>query len=204
MSMAFSCAGARLQQGRVGVGKCRGGGGGGGGAAVVRRSGCCLYPGGRRGLGVRGIRAELPPRACADGGGGATTSGSTVAVPDAGEVADHVKEVGAVAPPGVLPKGERGEVADVDGSGGNGKLPSSGGGGDGDNGGGGGGGDGGDGGDEGDDEFGPILSFDQVVQEVEKRGVSLPSLPADMIEAAKSVGIQKLLLLRYLDMQVYC
>uniref|UniRef100_A0A0E0Q619 Uncharacterized protein n=1 Tax=Oryza rufipogon TaxID=4529 RepID=A0A0E0Q619_ORYRU len=201
MSMAFSCAGARLQQGRVGVGKCRGGGGGGGGAAVVRRSGCCLYPGGRRGLGVRGIRAELPPRACADGGGGATTSGSTVAVPDAGEVADHVKEVGAVAPPGVLPKGERGEVADVDGSGGNGKLPSSGGGGDGDNGGGGGGGDGGDGGDEGDDEFGPILSFDQVVQEVEKRGVSLPSLPADMIEAAKSVGIQKLLLLRYLDMQ---
>jgi hypothetical protein len=41
-----------------------------------------------------------------------------------------------------------------------------------------------------------------VVQEAEKRGVSLPSLPADMVEAAKSVGIQKLLLLRYLDMQV--
>uniref|UniRef100_A0A0E0LIT9 Uncharacterized protein n=1 Tax=Oryza punctata TaxID=4537 RepID=A0A0E0LIT9_ORYPU len=196
MSMAFSCAGARLQ-GRVGMGKCRGGGGGG--AAMVRRSGCYLYPSGRRGLGVRGIRAELPPRACADGGG-ATTSGSTVVVPEAGQVADHAKEVGAVASPGVLPAEERGEVADVDGSGGNGKLPSGGGGGDGDNGGGGGGG-GGDGGDEGDDEFGPILSFDQVVQEVEKRGVSLPSLPADMIEAAKSVGIQKLLLLRYLDMQ---
>ena len=66
----------------------------------------------------------------------------------------------------------------------------------------GGGGDGGDGHNEGDDEFGPILSFEQVVQEVEKQGVSLSSLPADMIEAAKSIGIQKLLLLRYLDMQV--
>lgn len=50
-------------------------------------------------------------------------------------------------------------------------------------------------------ELGPILSFEQVVQEVEKQGVSLSSLPADMIEAAKSMGIQKLLLLRYLDMQ---
>ena len=53
------------------------------------------------------------------------------------------------------------------------------------------------------DEVGPILSFDQVVQEAEKRGVSLPSLPADMVEAAKCVGIQILLLLRYLDMQVF-
>jgi hypothetical protein len=95
------------------------------------------------------------------------------------------------------------ERLDVDdGAGGNGKLPPAAGGG-----GGGGGGDGENGGggdgDEGEDEFGPILSFDQVVQEAEKRGVSLPSLPADMVEAAKSVGIQKLLLLRYLDMQVF-
>uniref|UniRef100_A0A0D9WX37 Uncharacterized protein n=1 Tax=Leersia perrieri TaxID=77586 RepID=A0A0D9WX37_9ORYZ len=196
MSMAFSCASTRLQQGRVvSAAKCRSGAA----AALARRSGCCLYPSARRGLGVRGIRAELPPRpprACADGGGGATTSGATVAVPEAGEVADHAKEAGDVAPPSVLPKEQ---VGDVDSSGGNGKFPSGGGGGDGDNGGGGGGG--GDGGDEGDDEFGPILSFDQVVQEVEKRGINLLSLPSDMIEAAKSVGIQKLLLLRYLDMQ---
>ncbi|XP_039833826.1 uncharacterized protein LOC120694690 isoform X1 [Panicum virgatum] len=44
-------------------------------------------------------------------------------------------------------------------------------------------------------EFGPILSFDQVVQEAEKGGFSLPSLPANMVEMAKSVRIQKLLLL---------
>lgn len=101
----------------------------------------------------------------------------------------------AVVQPVVLP-----EKLDVD-DGGNGKLPpAAGGGGDGENGGGsGGGGDG----DEEEDEFGPILSFDQVVQEAEKRGVSLPSLPTDIVEAAKSVGIQKLLLLRYLDMQVF-
>ncbi|KAL5196714.1 hypothetical protein ABZP36_000226 [Zizania latifolia] len=186
--MAFSCASARLH-GRVSAAKCRGG------VSPVRRSSCCLYPSARIGLGVRGIRAELPPRASADGGAAAaTTSCPAVAVPEAGEVAHPVKEVGAVAPLGVLPE-ERSEVADVDGSGGNGKFPP---GGDGDRGGDSGGWDGGD---EGDDEFGPILSFEQVVQEAEKRGVSLTSLPSDMIEAAKSVGIQKLLLLRYLDMQ---
>ncbi|RLM74109.1 hypothetical protein C2845_PM15G01520 [Panicum miliaceum] len=43
--------------------------------------------------------------------------------------------------------------------------------------------------------------IEQVVLEAEKRGVSLPSLPADMVEAAKSFEIQKLLLLRYLDIQ---
>uniref|UniRef100_M8BXP0 Uncharacterized protein n=1 Tax=Aegilops tauschii TaxID=37682 RepID=M8BXP0_AEGTA len=46
-----------------------------------------------------------------------------------------------------------------------------------------------------------VMAALEVVQEVEKQGVSLSSLPADMIEAAKSIGIQKLLLLRYLDMQ---
>ncbi|KAL5198648.1 hypothetical protein ABZP36_002160 [Zizania latifolia] len=190
MSMAFSCASARLH-GRVGAAKCRGG------VSLVRRSSSCLYPSTRRGVGAKGIRAELLPRASADGGAAAgTTSGPAVAVPEAGEVAHPVKEVGEVVPPSDLPE-ERGEVADVDGSGGNGKFPPGGNGGDGDNGGGG----GGDGGDEGEDEFGPILSFEQVVQEAEKRGVSLPSLPSDMIEAAKRVGIQKLLLLRYLDMQ---
>ncbi|KAG8081107.1 hypothetical protein GUJ93_ZPchr0007g6359 [Zizania palustris] len=133
MSMAFSCASARLH-GRVGAAKCRGG------VSLVRRSSCCLYPSTRRGVGAKGIRAELLPRASADGGAAAgTTSGPAVAVPEAGEVAHPVKEVGEVVPPSVLPE-ERGKVADVDGSGGNGKFPPGGNGGDGDNGGGGGGG----------------------------------------------------------------
>lgn len=67
----------------------------------------------------------------------------------------------------------------------------------------GGGGGGGDGGGEGDDfeekEFGPILKFDEVMREAEVRGARLP---CDMVEAAKSLGIRKVLLLRYLDLQV--
>ncbi|XP_060202061.1 protein RETICULATA, chloroplastic isoform X1 [Lycium barbarum] len=81
----------------------------------------------------------------------------------------------------------------VDGNGGNGKYPGSGG-----PGGGGGGGDNEDGGDEEEEEFGPLLKFEDVMREAEARGAKLP---ADMIEAAKSVGIRKLLLLRYLDLQ---
>ncbi|KAL3357963.1 hypothetical protein AABB24_015206 [Solanum stoloniferum] len=54
------------------------------------------------------------------------------------------------------------------------------------------------GGDEEEDEFGPLLKFEDVMREAEARGATLP---ADMIEAAKSVGIRKLLLLRYLDLQ---
>ncbi|KAJ6830828.1 protein RETICULATA, chloroplastic-like [Iris pallida] len=82
------------------------------------------------------------------------------------------------------------------GSSGNGKFPP-----------GGGGGGGGDGGGNRDDnkddngeehEFGPLLKYDDIVKEVEARGTSLP---ADMLEAAKSTGIQKVLLDRYLDMQ---
>ncbi|KAF5183347.1 Reticulata protein [Thalictrum thalictroides] len=73
------------------------------------------------------------------------------------------------------------------GSNGNGKFPSGGGGG---------------GSDEEDDyeekEFGPILKFEEVMKETEARGASLPS---DMLEAAKTVGIRKVLLLRYLDLQ---
>lgn len=80
----------------------------------------------------------------------------------------------------------------VNGSGGNGKYP------------GGGGGGGGGGGDEGGDdyeekEFGPLLKFEEVMRETEARGASLP---ADMLEAAKTVGLRKLLLSRYLDLQV--
>lgn len=196
--MAFSCAGARLH-GRVGASgpKCRPSA-----AGLVGRPGVCFRPdAARRWSFARGVRADLlpPPRASADGGAAAA-----VVVPEAEDVVSAVSDA-KVAQPDVLPE-TRGEVggADVDdGAGGNGKFPpggGGGGGGDGDNGGGGGGAEG----DEGEDEFGPILSFEQVVQEAEKRGVSLPSLPADMVEAAKSVGIQKLLLLRYLDMQVLC
>lgn len=65
---------------------------------------------------------------------------------------------------------------------------------------GGGGGGGGGEGDDGDEmEFGPIMNFDAVMREAEKRGAILP---ADMVEAAKTTGIRKLLLSRYLDLQV--
>jgi hypothetical protein len=67
----------------------------------------------------------------------------------------------------------------------------------------GGGGGGGGGDDNGDDkeeeELGPILKFAEVMKETEARGASLPR---DMLEAAKSVGIRRVLLLRYLDLQV--
>lgn len=64
---------------------------------------------------------------------------------------------------------------------------------------------GGDGEEEGGDdkqeekEFGPILKFEEVMKETKARGVELPS---DMLEAAKSTGIRRLLLERYLDLQV--
>lgn len=71
-------------------------------------------------------------------------------------------------------------------------------------GGGGGGGEGaGDGGEDRspDEEFGPVLNAEQVQQEVQGRGVTLPS---DMLEAAKTVGIRQLLLSRYIELQVGC
>ncbi|KAF8084911.1 hypothetical protein N665_0693s0005 [Sinapis alba] len=55
-----------------------------------------------------------------------------------------------------------------------------------------------DGEEEEEKEFGPLLKFDEVVKETERRGITLPE---DMLEAAKSVGIRKLFLLRYLDLQ---
>lgn len=70
------------------------------------------------------------------------------------------------------------------------------------NGGNGGGSGGGGGGGEGDDqdekEFGPIMNFEEVMKEVEKLGATLPS---DILEAARTTGIRKLLLIRYLDLQ---
>ncbi|CAL5079388.1 unnamed protein product [Urochloa decumbens] len=195
MSMASSsCVGARLQ-GRVGAAKCRPA------AALLGMRGSCLRRSARGWGAARGIRADLPPppRASADGGAAAFTSGPAVAVPEAGDATEQV--AAAAAQPVAVPElhGKAGGAIVDDGAGGNGKFPPGGGGG-GDGDGESGGGSGGDG-EEGEDEFGPILSFEQVVQEAEKRGVSLSSLPADMVEAAKSVGIQKLLLLRYLDMQ---
>ncbi|KAI3985369.1 hypothetical protein MKX01_033683 [Papaver californicum] len=47
-------------------------------------------------------------------------------------------------------------------------------------------------------EFGPIMKFEEVMKEAEKRGASLP---ADMLEAAKTIGIREVLLLRYLELQ---
>lgn len=64
--------------------------------------------------------------------------------------------------------------------------------------GGGGGGDDGGGGDYDEKEFGPVVKFDEVVKEVEKLGADLP---ADMLEAATTTGIRRLILDRYLDMQ---
>lgn len=62
---------------------------------------------------------------------------------------------------------------------------------------GGGGGEGG--GDCEDEEFGPIMKFEDVLKETEARGAKLP---ADMMEAAMTTGLPKVLLSRYLDLQV--
>lgn len=68
---------------------------------------------------------------------------------------------------------------------------------------GGGGGGGGEGGGNEEDaegeEFGPLLRFDEVMKETEARGVELP---LDMLEAAKTTGLRKEFLLRYLALQV--
>lgn len=67
-------------------------------------------------------------------------------------------------------------------------------------GGGGGGGGGKDGdSDREDEEFGPIMKYEEIMRETEARGAKLP---ADMLDAAMSTGIPKVLLLRYLELQV--
>ncbi|XP_042512892.1 protein RETICULATA, chloroplastic-like [Macadamia integrifolia] len=76
--------------------------------------------------------------------------------------------------------------------GGNGKTPSGGGGG------GAGGSDGHGEGDHEEEELGSVMKFEEVMKEAEARGVSLPS---DMLQAAKTVGLRKVLLNRYLDLQ---
>ncbi|KAI4338888.1 hypothetical protein MLD38_023895 [Melastoma candidum] len=73
----------------------------------------------------------------------------------------------------------------------------SGGGGGGDDAGGAGGGTGGEGDGE-ERELGRLMKLEEVIRESEARGVELPR---DMLEAAKSTGLRKVLLERYLDLQ---
>ncbi|KAL2502962.1 protein RETICULATA [Forsythia ovata] len=125
-------------------------------------------------------------------------SGLTVTTVTKASNGSHVEKDGRVSGSDYVSKGDK-ENGDgggnlVDGSGGNGKF--SGGGGGGGGGGDGGGNEGGD--DKEEEELGPILKFEEVVRETEARGATLP---VDMLEAAKSVGIRKVLLLRYLDLQ---
>ncbi|PKI66041.1 hypothetical protein CRG98_013536 [Punica granatum] len=64
--------------------------------------------------------------------------------------------------------------------------------------GGGGGGGGGGGDDEEEEEFGPIVKYADIMRETEARGAELP---ADMLEAAKTTGLPKVILERYFDLQ---
>jgi hypothetical protein len=112
----------------------------------------------------------------------------TIAKEGGGSTSDSVVGKGI----GVLEGGYE-AIEDIGGSGGNGRFTNGRGGG----GGGGGGDDNGD--DKEEEELGPILKFAEVMKETEARGASLPR---DMLEAAKSVGIRRVLLLRYLDLQV--
>ncbi|EPS64578.1 hypothetical protein M569_10203, partial [Genlisea aurea] len=56
---------------------------------------------------------------------------------------------------------------------------------------------GGDGGEE-EDEFGPVMNYAEIMAECEKRNAVLPP---DMLEAAKSTGLRRLIVSRYLDLQ---
>lgn len=51
---------------------------------------------------------------------------------------------------------------------------------------------------DGENEFGPIMKFEEVMKEAEKRGATLPM---DMLEAAKTTGLRSVFLTRYLDLQ---
>uniref|UniRef100_A0A5B7BDJ4 Uncharacterized protein n=1 Tax=Davidia involucrata TaxID=16924 RepID=A0A5B7BDJ4_DAVIN len=88
-----------------------------------------------------------------------------------------------------IPKTDNGSGG---GEGGNRGFPSGGGGG------GSGGGDGGGDNEEDEKEFGPIMKFEEVMRETEMQGASLP---LDMLEAAKTTGLRRLILTRYLDLQ---
>eukprot|EP00268_Persea_americana_P034630 TRINITY_DN3424_c0_g1_i1.p1 TRINITY_DN3424_c0_g1~~TRINITY_DN3424_c0_g1_i1.p1 ORF type:complete len:446 (+),score=128.45 TRINITY_DN3424_c0_g1_i1:344-1681(+) len=121
-------------------------------------------------------------------GGPETADSSTVMMlqeePNVSVVKDSMdSETNSLPVPGL--GGDGGDS--LGGSGGNGKFPS---------GGGGGGGDHDENGEE--EELGPLLKFEEVMREAEAQGASLPS---DILEAAKTIGIRQVLLLRYLDLQ---
>lgn len=150
---------------------------------VIKTKGQLLYKRNRQGLViVNALNPETDP-----------ASGVAVTTVTKGSDGSHVEKDGSVLGSDFVFKGDK-ENGDgggnlIDGSGGNGKF----------SGGGGGGGGGNGGGDDKEEELGPILKFEEVIRETEARGTTLP---IDMLEAAKNVGIRKVLLLRYLDLQV--
>ncbi|KAH7844140.1 hypothetical protein Vadar_024772 [Vaccinium darrowii] len=122
--------------------------------------------------------------------GGEPQSGVVVTiVRKEGDGGDAGKDLGVLEMGNYAPGTDGGDV--IGGNNGNGKYLGGGGGGGGDS-------EGGDEEEEEDDEFGPIMKFEEVMKETEARGASLP---ADMLEAAKSGGLRELLLLRYLELQ---
>ncbi|GAB4833869.1 hypothetical protein Ancab_032117 [Ancistrocladus abbreviatus] len=149
-------------------------------AFVSRTNDIHLYKNRNRLLVVNSIKPQDKPEV---GVGSITVSGGE----DAHSVGNDVR----ILEDGYVPKCDYedggGDVSD--GNGGKGK--SWGGGGDHD-------GNGNEDKDKEEEEFGPIMKFEEVIRETQSRGASLP---ADMLEAAKSVGIRRMLLLRYLDLQ---
>lgn len=113
----------------------------------------------------------------------------TTKVPNDNDSLSVGKDIRVLDTSNHTPKIDNGSGGGGNDDGGNGKFL----------GGGGGGGGGNEGGDPEEEEFGPIMKFEEVLRETEARGATLP---LDMLEAAKSVGIRKVLLLRYLDLQV--
>ncbi|XP_010505383.1 PREDICTED: protein RETICULATA, chloroplastic [Camelina sativa] len=103
---------------------------------------------------------------------------------------ENVRNLGTDQPENLNGDGNVGDG--FNGNDGNGGVNNGGGGGNG------GGGEGDDGEEYEEKEFGPLLKFEEVMKETEARGATLPS---DMLEAAKTYGIRKVLLLRYLDLQ---
>ncbi|CAL5424087.1 unnamed protein product [Camellia sinensis] len=88
--------------------------------------------------------------------------------------------------PESTPKTDNGSTGGGGSFGGDGRFPSGGGGGDGEE------------NDEDEEEFGQVMKYEEAMREIELRGASLPS---DMLEAAKTMGLRRLVLTRYLDLQ---
>ncbi|CAL5352681.1 unnamed protein product [Camellia sinensis] len=88
--------------------------------------------------------------------------------------------------PDSTPKTDNGSTGGGGSFGGDGRFPSGGGSGDGEE------------NDEDEEEFGQVMKYEEAMREIELRGASLPS---DMLEAAKTMGLRRLVLTRYLDLQ---